>query len=176
MTVNIPAGRFMLRDFVERDRVAFREYQSDPRYRELYDLPEDGTGQASDLFSSFLQWQEETPRRNFQLAIVDPDSDVLLGSAGIRGVSQGRGEAGLELAPAQWGRYRLALDVIEALIHFGFDRLKLDEVFGRTASGNRHVERIAARFGATTGSHRSGPQWMQRRGWQEVEWTIRHDA
>jgi [ribosomal protein S5]-alanine N-acetyltransferase len=165
-----------VRDFVDRDRIAFVRYQNDLRYRELYDLTKDHFEQASETFSSFLQWQIETPRRNFQLAIIDPADGTLLGSAGIRGVSHGRGEAGIELAPAHWGRYRLALDVIDAVLCFGFGRLELDAIFGWTASGNRRVERLVARFGATVGTRRAGPAWMRRRGWQEVEWVIRHDA
>jgi hypothetical protein len=77
MVVSFSAGRFTVRDFVDHDRNPFVRYQTDPRYRELYDLPEDHFAQASEIFSSFLQWQLEISRRNFQLAIIDPADGAL---------------------------------------------------------------------------------------------------
>ena len=58
----------MLRDFTEADRAAFVAYQTDPRYRKLYDFG-DNPERPNQLFDLFLQWQREIPRTNMQLAI-----------------------------------------------------------------------------------------------------------
>jgi ribosomal-protein-alanine N-acetyltransferase len=169
--VSIEAGRFLLRDFTEADRAAFISYQTDPRYLQLYDF-DDGTERPSKLFDLFLQWQREMPRVNLQLGIFDSATGQLLGCGGLRKVDDDVAVLGIELAPDQWGRFRLALDVSRALLRYGFDGLNLQTIVGDTASGNRRVERLARWFGAEIVAQRTGPDWMLVRGWQEVDWAI----
>jgi ribosomal-protein-alanine N-acetyltransferase len=175
--MEIITARFVLRDFVEADRGAFLMYQTDPRYRRLYDLDETYADQASDLFSRFLAWQREVPRRNYQLGIFERHTKRLCGCAGLRMADSGEGEAvlGMELTPDDWGRYRLALDVTSALLALGFRDLDLDRVAGSTSSGNKRVERLARWFGATIAARRDGAEWMRARDWVEVDWVLPRD-
>ena len=172
----IRTRRLLLRDFVEHDRAAFVAYQMDPRYRRLYDFGDDD-GRAHELFGLFIDWQRE-PRENFQLGIFDAATGRLHGSAGLRrrGAEAGSAVLGIELAPDDWGRYRLAVDVAAALIANGFDELGLDRIVGATASGNRRVERLAKWFGATIVARRPGPDWMTARGWLEVDWSLTREG
>ena len=86
----------------------------------------------------------------------------------------GEGQAffGIELAPDDWGRYRLAVEVAGALVRFGFRELGLEAILGSTASGNRRVERLARWFGAEIVARRAGSDWMTARGWAEVDWAL----
>jgi ribosomal-protein-alanine N-acetyltransferase len=172
--MRIATSRFVLRDFEQADLAAFLGYQTDPRYRRLYDLDESYAQQASDLFSLFLAWQQEEPRRNFQLGIFERGTGRLCGCAGLRGTGAKERHAvlGIELAPDDWGRYRLAVEVASALIGFGFRELGLDLIIGSTASGNRRVERLARWFGAEIIAERAGADWMKARGWVEVDWAL----
>jgi len=172
--MQIGTSRFVLRDFEPADRVAFLAYQMDPRYRRLYDLDEGYEKQASELFSSFLTWRDEVPRRNYQLGIFERRNGRLCGCAGLRMTpSNDRGAVlGIELAPDEWGRYRLALEVTNALMNFGFHDLELDVLIGSTASGNRRIERLARWFSAEIAEERAGPDWMKARGWVEVDWVL----
>ena len=79
---------------------------------------------------------------------------------------------GIELAPSEWGRFRLAIDATAALLSYGFDLLDLDTIIGDTASGNRRIEKLARWFGAELVADREGPAWMQARGWREVDWSL----
>ena len=167
----IDCRRFTLRDFTEADREAFVAYQTDPRYRQLYDF-DDGPERPSQLFDLFLQWQQEQPRMNMQLAICETSTGRLLGCGGLRKVDDGVAVLGIELAPTEWGRFRLALDASIALVRYGFETLNLTAIIGNTASGNRRVEKLARWFGAKLVARRTGPDWMQARGWQEVDWEI----
>ncbi|MGQ2956318.1 GNAT family N-acetyltransferase [Agrobacterium sp.] len=167
--------RFTLREFVETDRAAFITYQTDPRYRQLYDF-DDNPERPSQLLNLFLQWQREQPRLNIQLAICETATGKLLGSAGLRKVDNDAAVLGIELAPAEWGRFRLALDTCIVLLGYGFETLNLAAVVGSTASGNWRVEKLARRFGARVVARRSGPDWMQARRWQEVDWEITRDG
>jgi len=176
--MHIQTPRLLLRDLTPGDRPAFVAYQIDPRYRRLYDLPEGDDQHAHDLFDQLLSWQQEVPRRNFQLGIIERADGRLCGCAGLRmrGAPEGAAVLGIELTPDDWGRYRVAIEVATALIDYGFDALKLDRVMGDTASGNRRVERLARWFGADIIARRPGPAWMETRGWEEVDWSLSRET
>ena len=176
--VCISTPRLLLRDLAPADLSALMAYQTDPRYRRLYDLPEGDDQHAHDLFGRFLSWQEEVPRRNLQLGIFEHASGRLCGCAGLRmaGAPEGAAVMGIELTPDDWGRYRLAIDVTTALIEYAFRTLGLDRVIGDTASGNTRVARLARWFGAEIIAERPGPAWMATRGWVEVDWSLSREA
>lgn len=169
--VSIKFERIVLRDFEEIDRAAFLKYQTDPRYLRLYDFGS-GIDRPNELFDQFLQWQDEQPRRNIQLGIIERASGRLLGCAGLRKSDDDVAVLGLELAPNEGGRFRLALDASVALVQYGFKTLGLKEIIGDTASGNRRVAKLARWFGAEIVARRPGADWMKARGWEEVDWAI----
>ena len=172
----IQTARIILRDFEPADRSVFVAYQMDPRYRRLYDLDGD-PAHAERLFDLFQSWRGEEPRRNFQLGIFHAATNRLCGSAGLRERLDDRGTAifGIELAPSDWGRYRIALDAASCLLEYGFHSLRLRMIVGETASGNARVEKLARWFGARLINRREGPEWMRARGWEEVDWALTRD-
>ena len=174
--MRLTTSRILLRDFAGSDRSAFAAYQGDPRYRRLYDL-DDEPGRADTLFDLFAGWQAEQPRRNFQLGLFDAATGRLCGCAGLRAsAEEGVAVLGIELAPADWGRYRVALDAAGLLLEYGFEVLGLRMIIGNTASGNRRVEKLARWFGGEIIAERDGPEWMRRRGWREVDWALRRES
>lgn len=176
MNVIIGTSRIILRDLTEADRAQFVSYQRDPRYLRLYDLDQNSS-RAEELFNLFIQWQAEIPRRNFQVGIFDAGSNRLCGVAGLRKPREDSDTAvlRLELAPCEWGRYRIAFDTVACLIEHGFGTLRLRTITGDTASGNKRVEKLARWFGAHVKERRNGPEWMRARGWDEVDWALDHD-
>jgi hypothetical protein len=50
--------------------------------------------------------------------------------------------------PSWEGRYRMAIEIVNALLEYGFFNLDLHIIVGNTASGNTRVERLAFWFGA----------------------------
>lgn len=172
MLIHTP--RFALRDFLETDRAAFISYQMDPRYLRLYDFGSSDDQRAQNLFDLFVSWQKDDPRQNFQMGVFERGDGRLCGCAGLRKAERDDGSAvlGIELAPDDWGRYRLAIEVVSALLEHGFFNLNLHTIVGGAASGNRRVERLARWFGANIIGQRAGPKWMEARGWQEVDWAL----
>lgn len=167
--------RFLLRDFTEDDRTAFRAYHADPRYRVLYGPAAAAPEDADKLLETFEIWSREQPRRNYQLAVVQRKRpQTLVGCCGLRLVGPGetRAELGVELAPEHWGSYGYAIEVVRVLIDFGFAELGLDEITGVTTSTNAPVARLAAWFGVTEFETRPGPEWLQARGGHEVVWRV----
>jgi ribosomal-protein-alanine N-acetyltransferase len=154
--MELTTPRLVLRDLTEADAASLMAYQSDPRYLALCGPATLASRRA--LFDSFHDWQRASPRRHFQLGIVSRQDDALLGCGGLREVDPVTATAvvGLELAPAHWGRYGIAVEAARALLAFGFDTLGLREIRGVTTSGNRRVARLAAWFGAEIAARRPG--------------------
>ena len=147
--MEILTTRFLLRDFVDSDESAFVAYQADPRMLEFYGDEAAKPGHARQLLQDFRAWAQELPRRNFQLAIVRRDeAGRLVGCCGLRGVDSAArsAELGIELAPGEWGRYGYAIEVMRALAKFGFEELRLDELYGSTVSANVRLRAWQARW------------------------------
>lgn len=173
--LQIVTPRLVLRDFTPEDLPAYLEHQEDPRYTEFYGPGETGTGFARSLVERFVQWAAETPRRNYQLAVVLREgSGELIGSCGVRlqGCEPGQGEFGLGLAPRHWGR-GLATEAAGAILEFGFHELGLQEIRGVTVTENSRVQRLVARLGFTRVEAVPGPDWMSARGWSQSVWRLR---
>ena len=172
--------RITLRDFTPADGEGFVAYQMDARYRALYHQPDSAETRATStaLFKRFLGWQSETPRQNFQIGIFDGKTGEILGCIGLRQQDMPAHVAvmGLELAPACWGRYRLALDAITLMLDYGFTQLGLGTITGSTGNGNRRITHLATWFGATLTQSRPGPDWMTQKGWHEVDWSLTREA
>jgi [ribosomal protein S5]-alanine N-acetyltransferase len=166
----IHTARFILRDFLKSDRAGFISYQTDPRYQRLYSFKSSDTQRATELFDLFIAWQNDDPRRNFQVGIFEQDNQRLCGCAGLRKAGRDEGEAvlGVELAPDYWGRYRMAIEIVNALLEYGFFNLDLHIIVGNTASGNTRVERLAFWFGANIVARRAGSDWMTARARNRV--------
>ena len=176
--MEILTTRFLLRDFIDSDESAFVAYQADPRMLEFYGDEAAKPGHAGQLLQDFRAWAQELPRRNFQLAIVRRDeAGRLVGCCGLRGVDSAArsAELGIELAPGEWGRYGYAIEVMRALAKFGFEELRLDELYGSTVSANVRIARLASSLGAVA-TRLDTSAWMTARGWSQVEWRRRENS
>ena len=175
--MDITTPRLILRDFTADDLPAFLAYQSDPRHSEFYGPQEIGPEHARSLLERFVAWAAESPRQNYQLAIVPlvqrDDSQELIGSCGVRlqGCAAGMAEFGLQLAPESWGR-GFATEAARAILSYAFSDLDVHEVRGVTVTENARVQRLVARLGFTKVEMRPGPAWMRTRGWSQTEWRL----
>ena len=171
------SGRILLRDFTETDVDALFAAHSDPRVMRYY-APEVGTVEnAQMLVDLFIRWANESPRRNFQLAIVHAQTVSLIGSCGIRSKDchSGHAEFGIGIHPEYWGR-GLAQEAAKAMLGFGFSELNLAEIRGIAVSQNEAVAKFVRRLGFTPGIPRAGDQWMTQRGWSAVDWTLSRET
>ena len=172
--MEIVTKRFLLRDFIEDDAPAFEAYHADPRSLEFYGADEAKPGHAQELLEIFKNWAGEHPRRNYQLAIIQrKEPHILIGCCGLRRADSKarKAELGIELAPNYWGRYGYAIEVMHALVEFGFGSIGLQEMYGGTVSANARIARLVSAFGAVAIA-RPTPAWMGARGWSRIEWQI----
>ena len=173
--MQLTTRRFVLRDFVADDLAAFEAYHADPRSSELYGPDEDNPRLAAELVELFMAWAVEEPRLNYQLAVVRRDGPLIgCGGLRMRDAGPGSAELGVELAPAYWGSYGYATEIMKCLVDFGFDHLGLSRIFGTTVSANARIARLVSAFGAVS-AERSTPAWMVAKGWRQIEWHIDRD-
>jgi len=174
----IRTSRFVLRDLDETDRGAFIAYLLDLRNRRLYAPGLAHEGQAALFFYHFLSWKRARPRLNIQLGIFEHGTGRLCGFVVMRKDPQRQDLAAfeIELGHDYRGRYRMAIEVTEAFLSYGFQHLDINVVVGATASGDERAAKLARWFGARAVTLRRGPAWMRERGWHEVDWALtRHD-
>jgi len=177
--MDIVTKRFLIRDFIKEDEPAFFAYHADPRYAEFCAPEEVAPSYTRELLRLFSQWAAESPRRNYQFAIVDRrNSQEFIGCGGLRceGYGCDRAELGIELAPQFWGRYAYAIEVAKALIEFGFCDLGLNEIRGVSVSANLRIARLAQRYGFVVVGTRPGSDWMEARGWSQTEWQLKRGS
>ena len=62
--------RFLLRDFSADDVSAFEAYHADPRSLKFYGVEEVVPGHTKRLLETFGTWARESPRRNYQFAVL----------------------------------------------------------------------------------------------------------
>jgi ribosomal-protein-alanine N-acetyltransferase len=169
--------RILLREFVHADVSALLGVHADPRVLRYYP-PELVTREhALMLVDKFINWANESPRENFQLAIVDRNSNALLGSCGVRrkGCGAGQAEFGIGIDARWWGR-GVAQEAANLILRFGFTELELREIRGVAVSENEAVKRFASRLGFHSGVPHEGDQWMVERGWTAVDWVLTREA
>jgi len=177
MNIVIPTRRLTLREYRSYDREQFVAYQTDPAFTLFHEESELGEDNADRVFQLFLDWQQQAPRQNFQLAIAMRDDDAeLVGSCGVRMAGCAPGEAvfGVELARPYWGRYRYAQEVSAAMIGWAFSELKLSALIADTAFDNAAVARLAEATGFVR-IHGEEKQWwrMDRAEWKRKGISLR---
>jgi ribosomal-protein-alanine N-acetyltransferase len=125
------------------------------------------------LVEMFIEWANENPRQNFQFAIVDLETNSLLGSCGIRrkNYPPGQAEFGIGIDADWWGR-GIAQEAARTILRFGFSELDLHEVHGVAVSENEAVSKFVRRLGFSPGIASRGEAWMEERSWRVVDWVI----
>lgn len=172
----ITTRRFAIRDFTPSDAAGFLAYHRDPRFRDRLGDAAARAPAPQDLLDDFARWAGETPRQNYQLAVVQRGSEQIVGCCGLRDVQQ-RAEFGIETAPPFWGSHGVAIEIIGAMVAFGFGALELHEIYGLTTVSNFTAARLASWFGAVEVSRRPRSGRVGGGGSDApVEWCITRGA
>jgi RimJ/RimL family protein N-acetyltransferase len=105
--------------------------------------PTDDIG--SDELNTFLRWQKERPRLNYQLAIIEKNTQKVVGSAGIltQGLYGGKAQLILNLYQSVRGRYAVAFEIGYAILEWSFEALSLNELQVRILHSDKTSERLA---------------------------------
>ncbi|HEX2203726.1 MAG TPA: GNAT family protein [Longimicrobium sp.] len=158
--------RLLLREFVEDDWRAVLAYQDDPLYLRFNEGDRRGEAEAWLFVQRFVDWQAESPRSKWQLAITLPGTGEVIGNVGVRKPSpEARiAETGYELAPAHWGR-GYATEAALALVGWGFAELGLHRVHAHCVAENDASVRVLRKLGMRPEGRLRQHEWMQGRWW-----------
>ncbi|AXE29794.1 hypothetical protein DK842_07775 [Chromobacterium phragmitis] len=145
LTLAEPNGRLRLRDFLPSDLDAYLAVRRGAAFGRHYAVEQTRADFSARLLSGFLAQQRQSPRRDWQLAIVRADG-ALIGSAGLRGVDAGEAEFGIELAEAAW-RQGYAVEAAGLMLAFGRERLACRRIRAHCAPGNVAMLSLARKLG-----------------------------
>lgn len=140
--------RLVLREFAETDENAVHSYACDPVVTQFLEW---GPNSIEDT-RAFLRkavGQVETPsRRAFDLAVVDIQSQAVIGGAAlsVTNVEHRRGEIGYVLHPDVWSK-GLATETARMLLRFGFDQLQLHRISATCHPDNHASARVLQKAG-----------------------------
>ncbi|MEO9454151.1 GNAT family N-acetyltransferase, partial [Chromobacterium phragmitis] len=162
LTLAEPNGRLRLRDFLPSDLDAYLAVRRGAAFGRHYAAEQTRADFSARLLSGFLAQQRQSPRRDWQLAIVRADG-ALIGSAGLRGVDAGEAEFGIELAEAAW-RQGYAVEAAALMLAFGRERLACRRIRAHCAPGNVAMLSLARKLGFDMQPLRDGRRRPSRSG------------
>jgi len=166
--VELTTARLRLREFVAADWAAVLAYQSDGRYLRYYDWTERSEREVRSFVGQFLTWQKQVPRIKFQLAIVLPGEDRLIGNCGLRLEHAGSREAdmGYEIAPNHWGQ-GYATEAARAMVRFGFGEVGLHRISAQCLAENAASRRVLEKLGLRCEGQLRENAWIKGR-WRDT--------
>jgi RimJ/RimL family protein N-acetyltransferase len=146
--------RLLLREFVPEDWRTVYAYQNDPRFLEFSEWEHRTEQDVKAFVQRFMDQQNDTPRVKFQLAIVLPETNRLIGNIGIRkpGVKAYNAELGYELDARQWNN-GYATEAATEMLKFAFEQLRLHRVTARVISTNENSVRLLEKLGMRQEGH-----------------------
>jgi RimJ/RimL family protein N-acetyltransferase len=174
--VILTTPRLHIREFVEEDWRAVLEYQSDPRYLRYYTWTIRTETDVRAFVKQFMDWQLEKPRLRYQLAIVLPSFEQLIGNCGIR-LAQAdaqQGELGFEISPAYWN-HGYATEAAQAILGFAFGHLGLHRVWGHCVADNVASWRVMEKLGMRCEGRLRENRWFKGRWWDSMLCAILED-
>lgn len=141
--------RLVLREFVETDEPAVHSYASDPMVTQFMDWGPNSIEDTRVFLGGVLKQQGAAPHRTaFDLAVVDIESQALIGSAAlsVTSVEHRRGEIGYVLHPDFWSK-GLATEAARILLRFGFGELQLRRISATCHPDNHASARVLEKAG-----------------------------
>ena len=162
--MNLNTSRLSLREYTISDWQAVLAYQTNSEYLEYYPWHKRTSADVQKFVQMFVDWQQERPRVKFQLAIVLPDQNQLIGSCGIRKKQPKthQAELGYEIAPLYWGQ-GYATEAAQKMLDFGFEQLDLHRVWASCLVENKASARVLEKLGLRQEGRIRQNRWMKGR-------------
>lgn len=171
--MEISTARLRLREFLASDAPAVLRYQNDPEYLKFYEWESRTPQEVQEFINLFLDWQAETPRSKYQLAITLSQSGKLIGNVGIRQMTAESREAvlGYELDPQYWGM-GYASEAAHAMLDFAFTTLGILTVTAEVIAENQRSQRVLERMGMQLTQRSQADQYFKGRWWDTLHYVL----
>ena len=167
--MRLETPRLILREYTEDDVPAVLAYQGDPRYLRYYPWQERTFDDVQRFVRRFIDWQAESPRRRFQLAVLLRESGALIGSCGVRRKPNDDTEAdiGFELSPEHWGR-GYATEAATAMAAFAFRDLGMHRLSSWCIAENAASARVLVKLGMSLEDRLTATERFKGRDWDTL--------
>ena len=171
--MHITTERLLLREFAQDDWRAVLDYQRDPRYLQFYPWRDRTVADVRAFVQMFLDWQVESPRGRFQLAITRRSDNRLIGNCGIRCNPDDHAEAelGYELNPDHWG-HGFATEAAGAMVDFALRQLGLQQVTSCCIADNTASARVLERLGFRMTRRLHSAEYFKGRWWDTLHYVL----
>ena len=167
--MRLETPRLILREYAEDDSAEVLAYQGDPRYLRHYPWEERTPEDVRRFVQQFIDWQSESPRRRFQLAVLLRESGALVGSCGVRRKPDDDTEAdiGFELSPEYWGR-GYATEAATAMAGFAFRELGVRRLSSWCIAENATSARVLEKLGMSLEGRLPAAERFKGRDWDTL--------
>lgn len=162
---DLVTARLVLREHVYEDWQPIERYAPQEAFWRFLQVGPLSKGSGREFIEKILKERKETPRRQYNLAVILKAQANLIGSIriGIASNKRRQGVLGYGLDPAHWGR-GYATEAVGRLLAFGFDELGLHRIRAtcdteNTASRNVMQKLGMSREGLLRENELSGNQW-----------------
>jgi RimJ/RimL family protein N-acetyltransferase len=158
--------RLVLRELTLADAAACNAYESDPEVVRHQSHGVRTVGESRDYIARVRAESDLTPRRLFDLAVIERATDALVGRVGlcVRDVENREAALWYVLRRDRWGR-GLVVEAARALLDFGFRTLDLHRVYVDVDPRNVSSLRVAEKLGMRREAH------FVENAWVKGEWT-----
>ena len=164
--MRLETPRLILREYTKDDASAVLAYQSDPCYLHYYPWDDHTPEDVHRFVQTFIDWQSESPRRRFQLAVLLRENGALIGSCGVRCKPDDDTEAdiGFELSPEHWGR-GYATEAATAMAGFAFRDLGVRRLSSWCIAENAASARVLEKLGMSREGRLPASEHFKGRDW-----------
>jgi len=174
--MKLETERLILRDFVEDDWQAVLAYQSDPLYLRYNHWAARTTEAVQEFVGWFLDYQWQTPRIKYQLAIVLKSTGQLIGNCGVRleAVDSVEADIGYELSSNYWN-HGYATEAAQTIVDFGFQRFGVHRIWADCVADNVGSAHVLEKLGMKREGHLRENKYFKDRWWDMLIYAILAD-
>jgi [ribosomal protein S5]-alanine N-acetyltransferase len=144
----IETNRLLLREFELEDEKDIHQYASNPNVVRYLPWGPNNIQDTSEFLIRSLKFQDDIPRYHYEIAVVNKQSNCLIGACGIHvdKPADDEGWIGYCYDEIAWG-HGYATEAAKAIIHFGFTQLNLHRIFATCDSLNIGSSRVLEKSG-----------------------------
>ncbi len=165
--VVIRTDRLVLREFDETDRQAVHSYASDPEVVRYMGWGPNTEEETKSFIRRSIDYQKEKPRQNYRFAITLRADDRLIGGCGLHVANPDNREGWLGYClNRDFWRQGYATETAEALLEFGFQKLRLHRICATCDPANVASAHVLEKIRMQREGHLREHKWTKGR-WQD---------
>lgn len=175
--VRLETERLVLRDAEPGDAESIQRYAGDPEVVRLMIWGPNTLEQTREFLQHRVGHQQVDPeRREFELLILEKETGLVMGGAGLRVHDSAAlsGDLGYVLARAHWGR-GIVPEACHKLLELGFGSLGLHRIWASADARNLQSQRVMEKLGMRREAHLRDEQWIKEQYRDTVVYALTED-